>query len=119
MVGEEGSEQVGGHERVEVGDKGSGFGDDRGLGGGLGGGLEGEGGPHLPPVTVEVEGGGGPLSVLVVQGVDEQGDGGLVHGEGLVVICGGHFTSAILAELLCYMTDSCLIDEVNRISSFS
>ena len=44
-----------GHERVVVGDKGSGFGDNRGLGGGLvggkvlGGGLEGEGGSHLPP----------------------------------------------------------------------
>ena len=38
-----------------VGDKGSGFGDDRGLGGGLvveGGGLEGEGGSHLPSVAV-------------------------------------------------------------------
>ena len=30
-------------------------------------------------MTVEVEGGGGPLSVQVVEGVDEQGDGGLVH----------------------------------------
>ena len=33
MVGEEGSEQIGGHERVGVGDKGGGFRDDRGLGG--------------------------------------------------------------------------------------
>ena len=63
-----------------MGDKGSGFGDDRGLGGGLvvrgvlGGGLEGEGGPHLPPVAVGVEGGGGPPSIEVEEGVDEQGE---------------------------------------------
>ena len=57
-VGEEGLKQVGRHERVGVGDKGSRFGEDRGLGG-LGGGLECEGGPHLPPVAVRVQGGGG------------------------------------------------------------
>ena len=78
-----GSEQVGGHARVMVGDKWRWFGYDRGLGGGLGGGLEGEGGPHLPPVTVEVEGGGGPLPCEVVEGVHEQVDGGLGgHGHG-------------------------------------
>ena len=81
-----GSEQVGGHARVVVGDKRRGFGDDRGLGGGLGGGggggLEGEGGPHFPPVTVEVEAGGGPLPLEVVEGVHEQGKGCLAHVEG-------------------------------------
>ena len=35
-VGEEGWKQVGRHERVGVGEKGSGFEEDRGLGGGLG-----------------------------------------------------------------------------------
>ena len=84
-----GSEQVGGHARVMVGDKWRWFGYDRGLGGGLGGGLEGEGGPHLPPVTVEVEGGGGPLPCEVVEGVHEQVDGGLGHVEGVVVTWGG------------------------------
>ena len=39
-------------------------------------------------MTVEVEGGGGPLSVQVVEGVNEQGDGGLAHGEGVVVTWG-------------------------------
>ena len=63
-----------------MGDKGSGFGDDRGLvgglvvKGGLEGGLEGEGGPHLPPVAVGVEGGDGPPSIEVEEGVDEQGE---------------------------------------------
>ena len=101
MVGEEGSEQIGGHERVVVGDKGSGFGDDRGLGGvlvlegGLGGGLDGEGGLHLPPVAVGVEGGGGPPAVQLVECAEEQVELGLaVHGGGGVVW--GHFTSAIL-----------------------
>ena len=46
MVGEEGWEQVGGHERVGVGDEWSWFREDRGLGGG----LDGDGGLHLSPV---------------------------------------------------------------------
>ena len=88
MVGEEGSEQIGGHERVGVGDKGGGFRDDRGLGGvlvlggGRGGGLYGEGGLHLPPMAVGVEGGGGPPAVQLVEGAEEQGDA--VHGGGVV-----------------------------------
>ena len=60
-VGEEGWEQVGGHVRIGVGEKGSGFRDDGGPGG-LGWGLEGEGGLYLPPVAVGVEGGGGLLA---------------------------------------------------------
>ena len=86
-----------------MGDKGSGFGDDRGLGGGLvvggvlGGGLEGEEGLYLTPVAVGVQGGGGPPSVEVVEGVNEQGE---VHGGGVVGgNQGGHFTSNILAAL--------------------
>ena len=96
MVGEEGSEQVGGHERVVVGDKGSGFGEDRGLGGGLGGGLEGEGGPHLPPIAVGVEGGSCTPAPQLVVGAEEQGEMRLaVHGGEVV---GGHSTSAIMAD---------------------
>ena len=64
--------QVGRHERVGVGDKGSRFGEDRGLGG-LGGGLECEGGPHLPPVAVRVQGGGGTPADQLVEGAEEQG----------------------------------------------
>ena len=70
------------------------------VGGVLGGGLEGEGGSHLPPVAVGVEGGGGPPSIEVEEGVDEQGEVGLVHGGGVVGgHQGGHFTSDILSDL--------------------
>ena len=41
-------------------------------------------------MTVEVEGGGGPLPVEMVEGVHEQGDGGLVHGG-----VGGHLGGSL------------------------
>ena len=52
-----------------------------GVEGGQGGGLESEGGSHLPPIAVGVEGGSGtPVPQLVV-GTEEQGEMGLaVHG---------------------------------------
>ena len=90
--------QVGRHERVGVGDKGSRFGEDRGLGG-LGGGLECEGGPHLPPVAVRVQGGGGTPADQLVEGAEEQGQ--LVVAVHLDLIY--HSTSTILEyQLLSY-----------------
>ena len=67
-------------------DKESGFGDDSGWGGGLvvgevlGGVLDREGGLYLPLMAVGMKGGGGPPSVEVEEGVEEQGELGLaVH----------------------------------------
>ena len=98
-VGEEGWEQVGGHKRVGVGEEGGGFGEDRRLVGRLGverGGLEGEGGPHLPPIAVGVEGGSCTPAPQLVVGAEEQGEMRLaVHGGEVV---GGHSTSAIMAD---------------------
>ena len=73
----------------------------------LGGGLDCEGGLHLPPVAVGVEGGSGPPFVEVDEGVEEQGELGLaVHGAGVV---GGHLGVTFLQPSWRIYSDICVI----------
>ena len=72
----------------------------------LEGGLEGEGDPHLPPVAVGVEGGGGPRAAQLLEGAEEQGELVLaVHGVGVV---GGHLGVTSLQPSLRIYIDICV-----------
>ena len=77
------------------------------VGGVLGGDLDGEGGFHLPPLEVGMEGGGDSPFVEVEEGVEEQGELSLaVHGAGVV---GGQLGFTFLQPSWRIYSDICVI----------